>query len=207
MEWLAIKNSLMLCDIFPQLLHLKAVFFIFLHFSKQLSLQLLHFDLSILRNIMRWSYALYIIHCITGYFFIIKTISQNLSTVGKRWWVQQEHLNHVKTSVTVDFSFKSSWAFSAASQAFFSTSFSAKATSASFCINKKCYLGHTFLHICIGLTNEHPFSFWDEVSICITFNSWASSVFLESSAVSSSTLTPVMSILPSMDWMNFDFLS
>lgn len=91
------------------------------------------------------SYALFIIHHITDYFFPNKYLH------SQRRWMQQENENHVKTSVTVDFSFKSSCAFSAASQAFFSPSFSAKTTSASFCINKKCHQGHTFLGISIRL--------------------------------------------------------
>ena len=48
-----IKNSLVLGDVFPQLLQLKGVFFVFLNFSDQLSLQLLHFDLRVNKNIMQ----------------------------------------------------------------------------------------------------------------------------------------------------------
>lgn len=56
----------------------------------------------------------------------------------------------VKTCATVDFSIKSSWAFSAASQAFLSILFSEKVTSASFCIDKKRSYSIYLLDLCVS---------------------------------------------------------
>lgn len=75
------KNLLMLCNVFSQLLHLKGAFFIFLLFSKQLSLQLLHFDLREYQKNVQRSEALYCIYYLPEY-FSFKAISQKSCNSG-----------------------------------------------------------------------------------------------------------------------------
>lgn len=134
---------------------------------------------------------------------LITSLFFKVLTVNKSGW----EVNPVKTSVTVTFFFKSSCAFSAASQVLFSRSCSFFSISASLFNNKKAYLGLTLLGICVWLCYKQNSSFWDEELIGITWNSWTSSVFLDSSAASSSALSSVICICSFMDSTRLDRLS
>lgn len=105
--------------------------------------------------------------------------------------------NPIKTSDTLNFSIKSSFAFTAASQASVSIVFAAEATSTSFCGNKENTIKQW----------KHLFPFRTDVIASITFHRKDSSFIFESSAINSVSLTSERSTLNFIESIHLDFLS